>query len=206
MGILLPVAVVGYLRVRDQLSVCNGSFLLPSARSLPHWSVMLYPGELTKCSKTGQADETVALDSPRIQQLVLCLRDVRTGASRSSIDRAVTDRMCKRDQDGGTVVGSGGNGVPSSPQWRIDRCGNKLQESRAGSGAEKMENVFVDGKIREKESPHLHVGKAFGTAARPGSVVRKNIGAGIAVQQVPCRHRPARSRCVAVSMEFVIID
>ena len=66
LSIMVPLSVECYLRPSEALSLAGRSLLPPAAISVPHLVVLLFPQENRQRSKVGAADDTVAIDSGRI--------------------------------------------------------------------------------------------------------------------------------------------
>ena len=66
-GVLSLVMFEAYLRPCEMLSLTPSSFLAPARGGVPSWVVLLFPQTAKERSKTGEADDTISLDSDRCQ-------------------------------------------------------------------------------------------------------------------------------------------
>jgi hypothetical protein len=71
-GIFTLVMVAAYLRIRELLSLTVASLMAPTNQGVRYWTLLLFPAEFEERSKTGQADDTIALDCEAIQFLNPC--------------------------------------------------------------------------------------------------------------------------------------
>ena len=69
LAIMIFVSVAAYLRIVEMLSVTFGAFQPPSHQGVKTWSLHLFPQVEDRTSKTGQTDESVALDASYVKQL-----------------------------------------------------------------------------------------------------------------------------------------
>ena len=82
LAIALELAWVGFLRLPSDLSSMGGSTLIPpvAAGGLPKWSLLLYPQEQVRRSKTLGHDEGVVLHSSALNSADMFLRDLKNNA------------------------------------------------------------------------------------------------------------------------------
>ena len=66
LSIVLLLSVECYLRPSKVLSLTGQSLLPPANSAVPHWVVLQNPQEKRQHSKVGAADDTVAIDSGRV--------------------------------------------------------------------------------------------------------------------------------------------
>ena len=66
LSIMVLLSVECYLRPSEALSLTGQSLLPPATSAVPHWVVLLFPQENRQRSKVGAADDTVAIDSGRV--------------------------------------------------------------------------------------------------------------------------------------------
>ena len=66
LSIMVLLSVECSLRPSEALSLTGRSLLPPAASAVRHWVVLLFPQENRQRSKVGGADDTVAIDSERI--------------------------------------------------------------------------------------------------------------------------------------------
>ena len=62
-AVLIPVMFEAYLRLGGMLSLKLSSFLAPTEGEVRSWVIILFPQAGTARSKTGEADDTISLDS-----------------------------------------------------------------------------------------------------------------------------------------------
>ena len=67
LGVLVLISVEAYLRPSEALSLRPENFLAPTKQAVDHWVIILFPQAGMKRSKVGEADDTVALDSGRME-------------------------------------------------------------------------------------------------------------------------------------------
>ena len=66
LSIMVLLSVECYLRPSEALSLTGQSLLPPATSAVPHWVVLLIPHENRQRCKVGAADDTVAIDSGRV--------------------------------------------------------------------------------------------------------------------------------------------
>ena len=64
-AMLTPVMFEAYLRQGEMLSLRPSSFLAPTEGGVRSWVILLFPQTGTARSETGEADDTISLDSKR---------------------------------------------------------------------------------------------------------------------------------------------
>ena len=64
-AVLTLVMLEAYLRLGEMLSLRHSSFLAPTEGGVRSWVILLFPQTGTARSKTGEADDTISLDSKR---------------------------------------------------------------------------------------------------------------------------------------------
>ena len=65
MGVMVLMSVLAYLRPSEALGLTSRSLLPPTAHGVKSWVVWLFPSEERQRSKTGEADDTIAMDGRR---------------------------------------------------------------------------------------------------------------------------------------------
>jgi hypothetical protein len=69
MAVFVLMCVSGYFRPSELLSIRRCDLIAPAAGVLRHWSVLLFPEEENRASKTSQFDDSVMMDDERIRFL-----------------------------------------------------------------------------------------------------------------------------------------
>ena len=72
------IGVDGYLRPRELLSIRVGDLKRPTSAAVKHWVILLYPTGRGETSKVGEQDDTIILDSGRMEWLGAVLEAIST--------------------------------------------------------------------------------------------------------------------------------
>ena len=68
MGLFTLLAVSGYFRPAELMSLRQGDLMPPAKQVMRCWTVILFPEERGRASKTQIFDDSVALDDPKLKQ------------------------------------------------------------------------------------------------------------------------------------------